>query len=65
MTQTKHNLAMMVIFLTLLEGGVIYLNLIVHPDSQPGLTLLITCIFAIAAGLSIWYSTKVRGIIFT
>ena len=60
----KFNLTMMVIILTLLEGGVILLNLIVHPNSQPGLTLLITLIFALASGLGIRYA-KVRGIIFT
>ena len=62
--QMKVNLTLMAVILTLLEGGVILLSLIAHPDSQPGLTLLITIVFAIASGIGVWY-WKGRGIIFT
>ena len=51
----------MVVGLSLLEGLVIYLNLVVHPDSQPGLTIVIVILFAIASGLSVWYRTRVLG----
>jgi hypothetical protein len=51
----------MVVGLSLLEGLVIYLNLVVHPDVQPGLTIVIAILFAIASGLSVWYRTRVLG----
>ena len=61
MTQKKHNLPIMVVGLTLLEGLVIYLNMVVHPDSQPALTIVIVILFAIASGLGVWYRTRVQG----
>jgi hypothetical protein len=61
MTQKKYNLPMMVVFLSLLEGLVIYLNMVVHPDSQPALTIVIVILFAIASGLGVWYRTRVLG----
>ena len=51
----------MVALLALLEGLVIYLNLVVHPDIQPGLTIVIVILFAIASGLGVWYRTRVLG----
>jgi hypothetical protein len=63
MTQKKYNLPMMVVLLTLVEGLAIYLNMVVHPDSQPGLTIVIVILFAIASGFGVWYATRVRGII--
>ena len=61
MTQKKYNLPMMVVLLSLLEGLVIYLNMVVHPDNQPGLTIVIVILFAIASGLGVWYRTRVLG----
>jgi len=61
MTQRQHNLPMMVALLSLLEGLVIYLNMVVHPDSQPALTIVIVILFAIASGLGVWYRTRVLG----
>jgi hypothetical protein len=63
MTQKKYNLPMVVVLLALLEGLVIYLNIVVHPNDQPGLTIVIAILFAIASGLGVWYKTRVRGII--
>jgi hypothetical protein len=63
MTQKKHNLPLMVFLLMLLEGLVIYLNIVVHPDSQPGLTIVIVILFAIASGLGVWYRTRVLGMV--
>ena len=54
---------MVVVLLALLEGLVIYLNIVVHPNDQPGLTIVIAILFAIASGLGVWYKTRVRGII--
>jgi uncharacterized membrane protein YqjE len=63
MTQKKYNLPMVVVLLALLEGLVIYLNMVVHPNNQPGLTIVIAILFAIASGFGVWYKTRVRGII--
>jgi hypothetical protein len=65
MTQKKYNVIMVVVSLTLLEGLVIYLNMVAHPDSQPVLTLGIVFLFSIASGLGVWYWTRVRGVIFS
>jgi hypothetical protein len=61
MTQKKYNLPMMVVLISLLEGLVIYLNMVVHPESQPGLTIVIVILFAIVSGLGVWYRTRVLG----
>jgi hypothetical protein len=65
MTQKKHSLPMMVVLLTLAEGLAIYLNMVMHPNSQPALTIVIVILFAIASGLGIWYATRVRGILWS
>jgi hypothetical protein len=63
MMQKKYSLPLMVALLALLEGLVIYLNMVVHPDSQPGLTIVIVILFAIASGLGVWYRTRVLGMV--
>jgi len=55
----SYSLPLVVFGLCLLEGWVIYLNLVVHPDNQPALTLVIAILFAIAAGIGMWYRTRV------
>jgi hypothetical protein len=65
MTQKKYNLPMMFVLLALVEGLAIYLNMVAHPDSQPGLTIAIVIIFAVVSGFGVWYATRVRGIIFS
>ena len=65
MTQKSQNLLLMVVGLSLLEGLVIYLNMVVHPDSQPALTIVIVILFAIASGLSVWYRTRVLGMTYS
>ena len=65
MTQKGHSLILMVVGLSLLEGLVIYLNMVVHPDSQPALTIVIVILFAIASGLSVWYRTRVLGMTYS
>jgi hypothetical protein len=51
----------MVVILTLLEGLVIYLNMVLHPDNQPAPTIVIVILFAIASGLGVWYRTRVQS----
>jgi hypothetical protein len=65
MMQKKHSLILMVVGISLLEGLAIYLNMVVHPDSQPALTIVIVILFAIASGLSVWYRTKVLGMTYS
>ena len=65
MTQKGRSLILMVVGLSLLEGLVIVLNMVVHPDSQPGLTIVIVILFAIASGLSVWYRTRVQGMTYS
>ena len=65
MTQKNHSLILMVVGLSLLEGLVIYLNMVVHPDSHPALTIVIVILFAIASSLSVWYRTRVLGMTYT
>jgi len=65
MMQKKHSLILMVVGISLLEGLVIYLNMVVHPDSQPSLTIVIVILFAIASGLSVWYRTRVLGMTYS
>jgi hypothetical protein len=61
----KNNLLLLVVGISLLEGLVICLNLLVHPDNQPALTLVIVILFAIASGLSVWYRTRVLGMTYS
>jgi hypothetical protein len=61
MTQKTHNLPMTVVLLALVEGLAIYINMVAHPDQQPGLTIVIVIIFAIVCGFGTWYATRVRG----
>jgi hypothetical protein len=65
MTQKTHNLPMAVVLLALVEGLAIYLNMVAHPDSQPGLTIVIVILFAIVSGFGTWYATRVRGMIWS
>ncbi len=59
----KFSLPLMVVLLSLLEGLVIYLNMVVHPDRQPGLTIVIVILFATVSGLGVWYRTRVLGMV--
>jgi hypothetical protein len=61
MTQKTHNLPITVVLLTLVEGLAIYINMVAHPDKEPGLTIFIVILFAIASGLGTWYVTRVHG----
>jgi hypothetical protein len=65
MTQKKHNLPMMVVLLAFVEGLAIYINIVVHPNIQPTLTIVIVILFAIVSGLGVWYATRVRGMIWS
>ena len=65
MTHKKYSLLLLVVGLSLLEGLVIYLNMVIHPDSQPGLNIVIVILFAIASGLTGWYRTRVLGMTYS
>lgn len=58
--ERKYNLAVIVVFITLVEGLAIYINMIAHPDLQPILTAIIVILVATVSGLVVWYITKVK-----
>ena len=45
MTQKTHNLPIMVVLLALVVGLAIYINMVAHPDKEPGLTIVIVILF--------------------
>jgi len=55
----------MVVLLSLVEGLAIYINMVVHPKSQPTLTIVIVILFAVVNGLGVWYATRVRGMVWS
>jgi hypothetical protein len=65
MMQKKQNLPVMVVLLSLVEGLAIYINMVVHPKSQPTLTIVIVILFAVVNGLGVWYATRVRGMVWS
>ncbi|MCX6771691.1 MAG: hypothetical protein NTX79_06565 [Candidatus Micrarchaeota archaeon] len=46
----------------LIEGLAIYLNMVAHPDSQPGLTIFIVALSTLVMGFGTWYAQK-QGIL--
>jgi uncharacterized membrane protein YqhA len=54
----KHNLAAIVVSITLIEGLAIYLNMVAHPRSQPTLTAVIVILIAIISGFYMRYLAK-------
>ena len=58
----KLSLPAIVALTCLVEGLAIYLNLVAHPDSQPGLTIFIVILSAIVMGFGTWYAQK-QGIL--
>lgn len=53
----KPNLAFTVVLIIIIEGLAIYLNMVAHPQSQPGLTIFIVLLMALIFGLFIRYVT--------
>lgn len=54
----EYNLAAIVVFITLIEGLAIYINMVAHPDVQPVLTAIIVVMAAVVSGLVVWYLSK-------
>jgi hypothetical protein len=54
----KPNLALTVVFIIIIEGLAIYLNMVAHPQSQPGLTIFIVLLLALIFGLYTRYVTS-------
>ena len=53
-----------VVFITLVEGLVIYSNIVQHPELQPARTALIVAVATIANGIMAWHiSRKHLGIV--
>ena len=53
----KPSLALTVVLIMIIEGLAIYLNMVAHPQSQPGLTIFIVLLMALIFGLYIRYIT--------
>ena len=58
----KHSLPLTVALACLIEGLAIYLNMVAHPESQPGLTIVIVAISTLVMGFGTWYAQK-QGIL--
>ena len=53
----KPGLALTVVLILMIEGLAIYLNMVAHPQSQPGLTIFIVLLMALIFGLYIRHIT--------
>ena len=58
----KLSLPVIVALACLVEGLTIYLNMVAHPDSQPGLTIFIVALSTLVMGFGTWYAQK-QGIL--
>lgn len=47
-----------VVFITLVEGLVIYINVVLLPEQQPARTALIVAVATIANGIMAWYISR-------
>lgn len=54
----KRSLPLTVALACLIEGLAIYLNMVAHPESQPGLTIVIVAISTLVMGFGTWYAQK-------
>jgi len=54
----KPNLALTVVFIIIIEGLAIYLNMVAHPQSQPGLTIFIVLLMALIFGVYMKYRSS-------
>jgi L-cystine uptake protein TcyP (sodium:dicarboxylate symporter family) len=54
----KDNLPLIVVLIIIIEGFAIYLNMVAHPQSQPGLTIFIVLLLALIFGLYVRYFYK-------
>jgi hypothetical protein len=56
----KYNLIAIVVFITLVEGLVIYINVVLVPELQPIRTAVIVVVATVANGLMAWYISKIH-----
>ncbi len=54
----KPNFALTVVLIIIIEGLAIYLNMVAHPKSQPGLTIFIVLVLALIFGFYTGYLSK-------
>lgn len=54
----KVNLPIIVVLIILIEGLSIYLNMVAHPQSQPGLTIFIVLLLALIFGIVMTIITR-------
>jgi hypothetical protein len=56
----KYDLIAGVVFITLVEGLAIYLNLLLVPELQPTRTAVIVVVATVANGIMAWYISKIH-----
>ena len=56
----KYNLIAGVVFITLVEGLVIYINVVLVPELQPTRTAVIVVVATVANGIMAWYIPKIH-----
>jgi hypothetical protein len=54
----KYHLIAIVVFITLLEGLVIYINVVLNPELQPARTAFIVVVATVANGIMTWHISK-------
>lgn len=54
----KNNLPLIIVLIILIEGLAIYLNMVAHPQSQPGLTIFIVLLLALIFGIAMTILTR-------
>ncbi len=56
----KPNLALTVVLIIIIEGLAIYLNMVAHPQAQPGLTIFIVLLLALIFGSYMRYRSRIK-----
>ena len=56
----KYNLTAIVVFITIVEGLAVYINMVLHPTLQPALTAVVVAVATVANRLVVWYFSKIR-----
>ena len=56
----KYDLPVTVAVITLVEGLAIYINMVIHPNLQPGITAFIIILAVTLSAFVVWYGTTAR-----
>ena len=56
----KYNLTAIVVFITIVEGLAVPINMVLHPTLPPALTAVVVAVAKVANGLVVWYFLKIH-----